>query len=175
MTRGFCHPLTLSPCHKLRYDFDMLEAADRVLICMINRPRDLEIVRWDHWYRIPVKHAPKEYLADVLAFYLTAPFGDEKWAIHEYARVRGHEMVRRVDLFPDQPKHPRAEELYYQIQLHPLQRLPRPIPSLKWRRVTFVQTSGDRLMHALEMSELVETSAKNQRFVTLLEDDATGE
>jgi hypothetical protein len=139
----------------------------RVLVCLINRPRDLEIARWDHWYRIPVKHAPSDYLADYLAFYLTERFGDEKWAIHEYAEVRGHELVRRGDLFPDEPTHLRADELYYKLQLGPLERLPRPIPSLKWRRITFIQTTGDRLMHALEISEL--TSHSN-RYVMLMDE-----
>ena len=149
----------------------MLEPDARVLVCLINRPSDLEIARWDHWYRIPVKHAPPDYLADVLAFYLSAPFGDEKWAIHEYAEVRGHELVRRVDLFPAEPTHPRANELYYKMQLGPLQRLSRPIPSLKWRRIAFIQTTGDRFLNALEVSELVENHAGGDRFVQLMEDD----
>jgi hypothetical protein len=145
----------------------MIESSARILICLINDPRDLEIARWDHWYRIPVKHAPAEYLADYLAFYLTADFGDEKWAIHEYAAVRGHELVRRVELFPQEPSHPRANELYYKMQLGPLERLPRPILSLKWRRVSFIQTTGDRFMHALEIGEL---TTHGNRFVTLMEE-----
>jgi hypothetical protein len=149
----------------------MIEPDARVLVCLINRPRDLEIARWDHWYRIPVKHAPPDYLADILAFYLSAPFGDEKWAIHEYAEVRGHELVRRVDLFPSEPNHPRANELYYKMQLGPLQRLSRPIPSLKWRRIAFIQTTGDRFMNALEVSELAEDHTGGDRFVQLMEDD----
>ncbi len=146
----------------------MIAADARVLVCLINRLSDLEIARWDHWYRIPVKRAPSDYLADYLAFYLTEPFGDEKWAIHEYAEVRGHELVRRADLFPDEPTHPRADELYYKLQLGPLERLPRPIPSLKWRRITFIQTTGDRFINALEIGEL--TSHSN-RYVTLMEDE----
>jgi hypothetical protein len=149
----------------------MIEPDARVLVCLINRPRDLEIARWDHWYRIPVKHAPPDYLADILAFYLSAPFGDEKWAIHEYAEVRGHELARRVDLFPAEPDHPRANELYYKMQLGPLQRLSRPIPSLKWRRIAFIQTTGDRFMNALEVSELAEDHTGGDRFVQLMEDD----
>lgn len=145
----------------------MLEPEARVLVCLINNPRDLEIARWDHWYRIPVKHAPEEYLADYLAFYLTSAFGDEKWAIHEIAKVRGHELVRRVDLFPEDPNHPRASEAYYKMQLGPLQRLPRPIPSLKWRRISFISTSGDQFNHALEVSEL---AANSNQFVRLMED-----
>jgi hypothetical protein len=147
----------------------MIEADARVLVCLINSPRDLEIARWDHWYRIPVKRAPAEYTPDIIAFYLTSDFGDEKWAIHEFAPVRGHELVRRVDLFPDEPNHPRANDLYYKLQLGPLQRLPRPIPSLKWRRITFIQTTGDRFLNALEIGDLVERPSS--RFVTLMEDD----
>lgn len=145
----------------------MIEPDARVLICLINDAHDLEIARWDHWYRIPVKHAPADYLADYLAFYLTAEFGDEKWAVHEYAKVRGHELVRRVDLFPAEPDHARANDLYYKMQLGPLERLPRPILSLRWRRVSFVQTTGDRFMHALEIGEL---TTHSNRFVTLLDD-----
>ena len=146
----------------------MIASDSRVLICLINDPRDLEIARWDHWYRIPVKHAPADYLADYLAFYLTADFGDEKWAIHEYAAVRGHELVRRADLFPEQHAHPRADDLYYKMQLGSLERLPRPILSLKWRRVSFIQTTGDRFIHALEINEL---TAHGNRFVTLMDDE----
>jgi hypothetical protein len=152
-------------------ELTMIAPDARVLVCLINHPRDLEIARWDHWYRIPTSHAPSDYLADILAFYLTAAFGDEKWAIHEYAAVRGHELVRRVDLFPDQPNHPRANELYYKMQLGPLQRLSRPIPSLKWRRISFIQTTGDRFLNALEVGELVESKTPGDRFVRLMEDE----
>jgi hypothetical protein len=148
----------------------MIASDARVLVCLVNNPRDLEIARWDHWYRIPLKHAPADYLADILAFYLTAPFGDEKWAIHEYAEVRGHELVRRVDLFPDEPTHPRASDLYYKMQLGPLQRLTRPIPSLKWRRIAFIETTGDRFMNALELGELSENRLRGARFVRLMEE-----
>ncbi len=149
----------------------LIEPDARVLVCLINKPHDLEIARWEHWYRIPYKNAPADFLADILAFYLTASFGDEKWAVHEYAHVRGHELVKRVDLLPDQPDHPHASDLYYKMQLGPLQRLTRPIPSLKWRRISFIQTSGDRFTNALELSELVQSHADGSRFVRLMEED----
>ncbi len=147
----------------------MIELDARVLVCLLTRPQDLDGIRWDHWYRIPVKYAPPDLLAEIVAFYLTAGFGDERWAIHEYAHVRGHELVRRVDLFPEQPEHPRANDLYYKLQLGPLQRLPRPIPSLRWRRITFIQTTGERLINALEIGDLTERT--QQRFVKLMDAD----
>jgi hypothetical protein len=146
----------------------MIESSARVLVCLVNRPRDLEIARWEHWYRIPVAQAPDDYLADYLAFYLTEAFEDERWAIHEFAPVRGHELVRRLDLFPEQPEHPRSHVLYYKMQLGPLRRLPRPIPSLHWRRLTFIQTTGERLLNALEIGEL---AAHSRRFIRLMEDE----
>lgn len=146
----------------------MLPADARVLVCLLSRPRDLDIARWDHWYRIPVRHAPPEHLAEFLAFYLTSAFGDERWAIHEYAEVRGHELVRRMDLLPDEPHSPRAGDLYYKMQLGPLRRLARPIPSLKWRRITFIQTTGERLASALEISELLEPG---RDYVRLMDSD----
>jgi hypothetical protein len=147
----------------------VIEDDARVLVCLLNEPADLERVRWDHWYRIPIRHAPDEVLPEVLAFYLTANFGDERWAIHEYAHVRGHELLRRIDLFPDQPEHPRAQLLYYKIQLGPLQRLARPVPSLRWRRFVFLQTTGERLLNALELSDLVERGER--RFIRLMDAD----
>jgi hypothetical protein len=58
-------------------------------------------------------------------------------------------------LFPDQPDHPRADDIYYQVQLGPLQQLARPIISLRWRRITFLHTTGDRFLDAVEINDLV--------------------
>ena len=58
-------------------------------------------------------------------FYFTRAFGDERWAIHCYAPVRGHELARRRDLLPDEADHPRADQANY--QLGPLERLDPPI------------------------------------------------
>lgn len=39
--------------------------------------------------------------------------------------------------------------------LGPLEALPRPIPSRRWRRLTFLYTTGERLLAAQEINELV--------------------
>jgi hypothetical protein len=114
-------------------------AEDRVLVALLNNRRDFEIARDEGWYRIPLKHAPPSTTeAVVLAFYFTRAFGEEKWAIHWYAPVRGHELVRRRDLLPIEPDHPHADAPYYKLQLGPLIRLEQPIYSLRWRRITFI-------------------------------------
>jgi len=126
-----------------------------VLVAIMNNRRDLAIARTLGWYRIPMKSAPRTIQVDFLAFYQTAVFGEEKWAINYYAQVRGHELVTRRELFRDQPDHPRAGEWYYKLQLGPLERLPHPIPSRKWRRLTFLITTGERLLRAEEINDLV--------------------
>jgi hypothetical protein len=133
-----------------------VDADDVVLIALINRPRDLELVRTERWYRIPVKHAPVHFTqARYLAFYLTKSFAESRWSICEYALVRGHELVRRRDLFPDQADHPRAEDAYYKLQLGPLIALPRPIVSRSGRRVLFLWTTGDKFLRAVEINDLL--------------------
>ncbi|MBN1955640.1 MAG: hypothetical protein JW900_11400 [Anaerolineae bacterium] len=142
---------------------------DRVLIAVMNNRRDLEIARDQGWYRIPVNHAPPSVAeAVVLAFYFTRAFGDEKWAIHWYAAIRGHELVRRRDLLPAAPDHPRAEEPYYKLQISPLIRREPPIPSLRWRRITFLESSWDRFLAAEEINDLY-VAGDDGLFVTLKE------
>lgn len=127
---------------------------DRVLVAVINRPEDFDIVGRQGWYRIPEKHAGRGAFFEYLAFYFTSAFGEERWAVHYYARILGHELVTRRDLLPDQPEHPRAGEHYYKLQLGPLQRRDPPIASRRWRRVTFIHTTWDRFQAAQEINDL---------------------
>jgi len=127
---------------------------DRVLVAYVPRPSDFDIIRREGWYRIPQRFAPKGLHAEYLAFYFGSKFGEEKWAIHYYARHAGHELVYRRDLLPDQPDHPHADDIYYKVQLEDLHKLAQPIVSLRWRRVTFVHTTWDRFQDATEINDL---------------------
>ena len=127
---------------------------DRVLVAYVPRPSDFDLIRREGWYRIPQRSAPKGLHAEYIAFYFGAAFGEDKYAIHYYARNAGHELARRRDLLPDEAGHPRADEIYYKVQLGPLQRLAQPIVSLRWRRLTFVHTTWDRFQDATEINDL---------------------
>jgi hypothetical protein len=136
-----------------------VDADDIVLVALMNNPRDLELVRAEHWYRIPAKHAPAHITqAHYIAFYLTKNFSADKWAIREYAPIRGHELVRRRDLFPGDIEHPRANDAYYKLQLGALIRLPRPISSRSGRRILFIWTTGEKFSRAVELNDLLGTS-----------------
>ncbi|MDY6877492.1 MAG: hypothetical protein SWK90_15005 [Chloroflexota bacterium] len=145
----------------------MFHSSDRVLVAIMNNRRDFEIARDNGWYRIPQKHAPRSTTeAAALAFYFTQAFGDEKWSIRWYGAVRGHELVRRRDLFPKEPDHPRANDPYYKLQLGPLMQLELAIHSLRWRRITFIETSWDRFTAAEEINDLYASGADGL-YVTL--------
>ena len=131
-----------------------MQADASVLVAVMNARRDLDLARTAHWYRIPQKSAPKFFPPDYVAFYCTKAFGADAFSVRWYAAVQGHELVTRSELLPD-TNHPRASELYYKVQLGPLLELPHPIPSRRWRRLTFVLTTGERLYSAWEINDLI--------------------
>jgi hypothetical protein len=140
----------------------MLKPTDLILVCVLPEPRDLEIARLLGWYRIPFRTAPKVIAVDALAFYQPGTFGEAGGQIAFLARVRGHELTTRRELLRDEPDHPRAGEEYFKIQLGPLEKLPRPILADKWRRLTFLYTTGEYLLKAQTLNDLVVQSDERQ-------------
>ena len=137
-------------------------ASPPVLVAVITDPRDLRIAREEGWYRIPVKHAPRRLAAEYLAFYQTRAFGDEKWAVRYYAPIRQYRLVTRLELLPDEPDHPRARDQYYKVDIGPLECLPRPIPSRRLRRITFIMTNLQRLLSAEEINDLWQSDSRQE-------------
>jgi very-short-patch-repair endonuclease len=125
-----------------------------VLVAVLNRRRDLDIAREEGWYRIPLRRAPRRVAAEYLAFYQTKAFGDEGWSINYYAPVQRFRMLRRDQLLPQEDGHPRAADVYYKVEIGPLQPLPQPIPSRRLRRITFIPTTMGRLLAAQEINDL---------------------
>ncbi len=142
------------PFLNINWSLNNLYPEDAVLVAYLPKPKDFAFILNEGWYRIPQKHAPKGLFAEYIAFYFGQNFGDEKWAIHYYAPRLGHELVMRRELLPKEVNHPRADELYYKVQLGELQRLAQPIVSLRWRRITFVHTTWDRFQDATEVNDL---------------------
>lgn len=126
----------------------------RVLVVLVNNRRDWDIVQAQGWYRIPVKRAPRQIGADLLAFYFSKVFAEMAWSVRYVAPVLRFELARRRDLLPDEAGHPRAEDWYYRIVLGPPEPLPRPIPSRRLRRLTFLPTTLGRLLSAEEINDL---------------------
>lgn len=142
-------------------DIDLSPTA-LILVAVMNDPRDLEIARLLGWYRIPLRSAPKVIAVDYLAFYQTGAFGEEKWRITHLAEVRGHELTTRRELLREEADHPHADHEYYKVQLGPLTALPQPLLADKWRRITFLYTTGEYLLNAETVSDLVVMSEERQ-------------
>lgn len=133
----------------------MLAPASLVLVCILPSPRDLEIARLLGWYRIPLRTAPKVVAVDYLAFYQPSSFGRSGGRVEFIAPVRGHELTTRGELLKDEPDHPRANEEYFKIQIGGLEKLANPILADQWKRLTFLYSTGEYLLRAKTLNDLV--------------------
>lgn len=127
------------------------------LVAIMNNKADFARAQHEHWYRIPVRSAPPRVdfsRLERLAFYQTKVFGDEKWAVNYHAEVRDIDRVKRIELLPEERDHPRAQYEYYRLKIGKLERLPKPIPSCRWRRIVFIPTTVKKLFQAEEINDL---------------------
>lgn len=140
----------------------MLKPTDLILVCLLPTPRDMEIARLLGWYRIPLRTAPKVVAVDYLAFYQPSAFGERGGQIEFIAPVRGHELTTRAELLKDEADHSRAREEYYKIQIGSLEKLKEPINADKWKRLTFLYSTGEYLLHAKTINDLVVAGDERQ-------------
>ena len=146
-----------------------------ILVCLIPSPRDLEIARLLGWYRIPLRTAPKVVAVDYLAFYQPSSFGERGGKIEFIAEVRGHELTTRGQLLKDEADHPRAKEEYYKIQIGGLEKLKEPVVADKWKRITFLYTTGEYMLKAKSINDLVVDGDERQVLWLSLRDRAENE
>jgi very-short-patch-repair endonuclease len=124
-----------------------------VLVGVLKDRRDFNILLTGNWYRIPVTHAPKRRF-DYLAFYQPAPFGRQGKRIRYYTRVLNWRVIKRGDLLPDEPSHPRARDYYLQIRVGKIKKLPRPIRNIIPRRISFGFTTLNHLLKSKDILQL---------------------
>jgi len=146
-----------------------------ILVCLLPTPRDLEIARLLGWYRIPLRTSPKVVAVDYLAFYQPSAFGERGGQIEFVAAVRGHELTTRGELLKDEANHPRAREEYYKIQIGALEKLSQPITTDKWKRLTFLYTTGEYLLNAMTLNDLVVAGDERQLLWQSLRERAENE
>lgn len=139
-----------------------LAPSSLILVCLLPTPRDLEIARLLGWYRIPLRTAPKVVAVDYLAFYQPSAFGDRGGQIEFISQVRGHELTTRGELLKDEADHPRTKEEYYKLQIGALEKLKEPVRSEKWKRLTFLYSTGEYLLKAKTLNDLVVAGDERQ-------------
>lgn len=131
-----------------------------VLVVIMNNRVDWAIAQEQYWYRIPVEQveklkqrqqwAPPQWLA----FYQTKEFGQDAYTIQYFAKVRAIGEVTRQQLFPEEADNSKSQKRYSKVELEPMQRLAEAIQSDRLRRVTFIATTFEKLMHSREIKEL---------------------
>ncbi|HEY1015394.1 MAG TPA: hypothetical protein VGE07_21990 [Herpetosiphonaceae bacterium] len=125
-----------------------------VLVAIVAGAADWRRVAEEGWYRIPLRRAPRRMDADLLALYQTKRCGAGAGGVRWYAPILRSAILRRAELLPDEPGHPRADERYWRLELGPLSALPRPIPAGRARRTIFIPTTWGALLTAGELADL---------------------
>ena len=130
-----------------------------VLVAFLPAPSDLLLAEEQGWYRIRSRQMADRLRGGIerfsyLAFYQPQSFGNEKYCIRRYAPIRAVTEAKRLELLPDQPAHPLADQIYYKLDLGPVSVLERPIVSDRPRRILFIPTTFDRLHRCREINEL---------------------
>jgi len=110
------------------------------LVGIVPRKSLWPLIQEQKWYHIPVESAPKNSrFAEYLGFYFPKVFGEEmRYKVNFYAAVRKVDIVKRIQLFPEEKEHERANKDYFQFHLGEIKKLPKPIPSIRWRRIVHI-------------------------------------
>lgn len=128
------------------------------LVALVNNWTDWRILQEQLWYRVPVASAPKRWPPRWMAFYQTKIFRDEAYAVRYFGQVKTIKRRTRRELFPDELPNAKSERVYYQVFLDALTPLPRPIVSLRLRRIVFISTTYHKLATAGEINDLYDDS-----------------
>jgi very-short-patch-repair endonuclease len=140
---------------------------NNVLVALMNNQKDFLIAQEKLWYRIPVKSAPpiiREGTAKMIAFYQTKEFEKEKFTIKWFSEIKKISVVKRRELFPNEPANAKTENEYYKIGFAPLRQLQIPIISLRPRRVLFIPTTEERFFGSKEINFLFNNSPLEDKF-----------
>lgn len=135
------------------------EVTRNTLVAIFKYKSDLSIALNKNWYRIPVKtkRTPptvRENKLEYIAFYQTSIFNEEAFKIRWFAKVKNISVVKRKDLFPEEPRNLKSKEEYYKIEFEKCEELEKPIISKRHRRMLFVNTTYERLINSTELNDL---------------------
>lgn len=130
-----------------------------VLVALVPKPRDLVLARERGWYRARSAEMVERVGSGAggftdIAFYQPESFKSERQCIRYYATIRGVATVRRRELLPEEPDHPRAGEFYLRFDIGEVTELEEPIFAARGRRILFVPTNWERIAAAEDINDL---------------------
>jgi hypothetical protein len=140
------------------------------LVAVVTNDADLHRFARDRWYRVPARavgHAIGSGALEEsrsLALYQTSGVRDGlPGAIELWGDVEEMLTLPRREIIPGEPSHPAAAELYHLLRLSRVDRLPTPIIARRPRRLTFLRTTRDRLLNAVDINDLIVGSPAEER------------
>ncbi len=127
-----------------------------VLVAVVNRRRDLDIVHNEQWYRIPedsVRRLRGAWPPRWVAFFesKSLPGGG---SVQRYARVRHVERATRAELFPGEPAGRSTGRIYQRLWLDPVELRDTPIRLVRPRPIAFILTTWSRFSTAETINDL---------------------
>ncbi|MFH1456693.1 MAG: DUF559 domain-containing protein [Patescibacteria group bacterium] len=133
------------------------------LVGIIPRKELWQLIQKERWYHIPVESIHKDiFPIKYLAFYFPECFDKKnQHKIIYYAKVLNIETVKRIQLFPKELKHERAQKNYYKLYLDQINKLPQIIPCK--RIIIHIQTNKQKLFTAKNINDLWDTNQFEER------------
>ena len=144
-------------CHfkVMFYNKAMLKPTDLILVCLLADAAGFGNCAAVGMVPNPASHRAESCCRGLSGFLPTLGI----WRTRRTDRIHrpgsGHELTTRGELLRDEKDHPRAKEEYYKIQLGGLEKLSEPIKTDKWKRLTFLYSTGEYLLNAKMLNDLV--------------------
>ncbi len=129
------------------------------IICWLKQKRDLSLLLLEGWYRIPVS-TKLDNLSKVkyLGFYQPHILGKYGGTISHYATIDRMEVKKRIELFPNNTRHPKANDDYYKIYVKDINVIQNPLMCKRKRANYFINTTLEKLLNAEEFNDIFNES-----------------
>lgn len=133
-----------------------------VLVGVIPRRADLQLLESERWYRVPENKRPARWPPRWFAPYegKSAGAASHIWRV---APVECIDRVSREQLFPGERPGPKAGRQYHVLRLGPLVPLPEPIRLTRARPLVFISTTEAKLHSARTINDLYDDSPLEDR------------
>ena len=129
------------------------------IICWLKQKKDLSLLLLEGWYRIPVStKLDNLFNVEYLGFYQPIVFGKYGGTISHYSKIESIEIKKRLELFPSENKHPKANNDYYKIFVKAINVLKNPLKCKRKRANYFINTTLEKLLNAEEFNDIFNDS-----------------
>lgn len=147
------------------------------LVAVVTSDADLSRFIDDCWYRIPDRVIGRllayRSLAEIRRIGLYQSGSVSKGlpgVIEVHGAIEGISVETRRTIIPEEPDHASADDAYHVVRVSSVERLEAPLTSVRPRRITFVRTTSERLLHARDINDLfIGTAAQETLWASLRE------